>query len=444
MHEITKFERAVIQGVLAKHNSRQTMSQINYNYFTTIQLREIFKHISNYYDKFSSIPKVVILINEISKDSKIKIDDFNNIRAFLEKKVEIDLDEFNYAIEEVEKNYFSRRMKTSIKRAIELIEEGKVDKAQDELVKGATALSVNRSRIRVVDFVDNFTIRKAELLKRKENPEIINEFAVPTGIEKLDYQLDGGLRKGELGIILGQPSGGKSITLQDFSVSAVLLGFKVAYFTIEMTPEQTAYRLDSRLSQIKYRKFRRAEIDDEEVKIWEEKIKSIKENSLKIIGVPENCNCKLIEAELSKMSNVFIPDVVMIDYTGIMSPNNSDNSLSTMDWRYIGEILRNLKEFALKFNLPTWSGAQLLVDSKNKPELTFKDIGLAKQQVAAHADIGIALIQTKQMRLMDVFRVQFVKAREGCEEPILEFRNDFDRISLERRTEDKEIKEKQN
>jgi len=203
-----------------------------------------------------------------------------------------------------------------------------------------------------------------------------------------------------------------------------------------MTPEQTAYRFDSRLSQIKYRKFRRAEIEEADVKQWDEKMSVLKSDSLKIIGVPDNCNCKLIESELDKISNRFTPDLVVVDYAGIMTPNNADGQSSTMDWKYIGEIVRDLKQFALKLNLPLWSAAQLLVGSKEKAELTFSDIGLARQQIAAHSDWAIALIQTKQMTLMDVLRLQFIKAREGVDERYIEVQNDFDRITLQRKTQD--------
>jgi hypothetical protein len=103
-----------------------------------------------------------------------------------------------------------------------------------------------------------------------------------------------------------------------------------------------------------------------------------------------------------------------------------------MDWKYVGAIVRNLKGLALKLNIPVWSAAQLLVQAKEKAEITFVDAGLARQQIAAHADICVAIIQTSQMKAMDEMKLQLVKVREGCENRFIEIISDFDRIRLER------------
>jgi replicative DNA helicase len=180
---------------------------------------------------------------------------------------------------------------------------------------------------------------------------------------------------------------------------------------------------------MRYRKFRRAKLTDDELTAWESKIKKLKSNSLKIIGVPEGCSCRLIESEIARIQGLFTPDLVVVDYAGIMSPNEGSYS-SSMDWKYVGAIVRNLKGLALKLNIPVWSAAQLLVQAKEKSEVSFVDTGLARQQIAAHADICIAIIQTSQMRAMDETKLQLVKVREGCETRMIEIKSDFDTIRL--------------
>jgi len=428
--DVIKFERAIIKGLLLGHHSRKLMTRLNVDYFETLQLRTIFQVIIEYYKEYSEIPQVDILVNELKK-SKIEDAEFKNMEAFLTKGENLTSDRFRYAVQEVEKEYISRKLRTSMKQAIGFLNKGEPKKAQDILLKETIQLSSFGREIRIVDFVSDFEKRRAHLVDRKANPDILKELCIPTGIDRLDYELDGGLRKGELGLILGQPEGGKSITLQDMSVSAVMSGFKVALVTIEMTPEQTAYRLDSRLSQIKYRKFRKAQLTDEDLVKWELDIKALKENSLKIIGVPEGCSCRLIESELHRLAGIFQPDLVVVDYAGIMSPNEGAFG-SSMDWKYIGAIIRNLKGLSLKMNIPVWSACQILVGAKEKAEVGFVDVGLARQQIAAHADICVAIIQTSQMLAMDLTKLQLVKVREGCESRFIEFTNDYDRIKLVR------------
>ena len=429
--DIVQFERDLIKGLSNGVDSRRLMAQLSPHHFETIQLRQIFQVIALYYENYNEVPPIDILVNELRKVGNINIDELGKMIAFLTKQEVIPAVRFKYAIDEVEKAYLDRSLRIAMKAALIQLDKGNPKKAEDILLKDTINLASSNREVRVVDYVLGFEDRKKALLQKVENPELIKLECIETGISKLDFELDGGLRKGELGLILAPPEGGKSIALQDFTVTAALNGFKTALITIEMTPEQTAYRLDSRLTQIRYRTFRRATINPEEVAVWDNKIKHLKENMIKIIGVPEGCSCRLIESELARIAGSFRPDLICIDYVGIMAPNEG-NFGTSMDWKYVGTIVRNVKSLALKMHIPVWTASQLLVGVKEKAEVSFVDVGLARQQLAAHADVCIAIIQTSQMRAMDVTKLQLVKVREGSENRFLEIASDYDRIKLER------------
>jgi len=432
MADTKKFERLIIKGLLKGFDTRKLMDMLTKDFFETVQMRVIFGVIQDYYNKFTEVPQVDVLINELGKRGKDKAE-FKHMEAFLTKKDDVTEDKFQYAVEEIEREFLARSLRNTMKKAVSYIEKGNPKKAQEVLSKDTTVLTTAGQEVKILDFSTGFEQRKEALVRRKEHPELFREFYVPTGVEKLDLELDGGLRKGELGLFLAPPESGKSISLQDLSMSATLAGFKVALFTIEMTAEQTAYRLDSRLTQIRYRKFRRADMREDDLNIWGEHMSKIKPNTLKIISVLEGCSCKLIEAEVSKMSGTFQPDIIAVDYAGIMSPN-SGRFETSLDWKYVGAIVRDLKGLALKLNIPVWSASQMLVGAKEKAEVKFVDVGLARQQIAAHADICVAVIQTTQMQAMDVVKLQLVKVREGCNNRFIEIAPDYDRISLERKT----------
>jgi len=428
-----EFERLVVKGILAGCDSKYVISKFTSDFFEIIEQSNLYDLILSFYQKFHEVPEADVLVHKIKSIDWMKEAEKINSIAFLEKQEEISESKFKYAIEQVEKNFISRKIRISMKEALKYLEAGNPFKAQEILSEESIDVQSSGKEIRVLDFSGNFENRKNELIKRKNNPELLKEYCIPTGIEKLDIELDGGIRKGELLLWLGVPSGGKSISMQDCSISMVEKGFKVMFFTIEMTPEQTAYRMDSRLSQIQYRQFRRNNLTDEEIKQWERCIKKIPENILKIISVPEGCNCLLIEAEIQKIKSNFVPDIIIIDYVGIMSPNEG-RFQSNMSWEYIGTIVKNLKGLALKMNVPVMSASQILVGAKEKASLSFSDIGMARQQIAAHCDICCALIQTSQMQEMDMLKIQIVKIREGSELKEFEVQPDFDKISIVRRT----------
>lgn len=427
-----QFERDVIRGLLQGLSTKYWMNILTEDTFEIIQMRLIFSGIKGYYKNYNNIPSVDILLNELFKRKNISVDELKNIEAFLKKTEQILDDKFDYAIKHLIQQYESRVLRTTMMESLKLIEKGDTKKAQDVMLSQCLDLSSHGNEVRIIDFAENYEKRKDELIKLRDNPDLAKQNYIPTGIEQLDFELDGGMRNGELFIWLAVPEGGKSISMQDSAMSAAEAGYKVALFTIEMTPEQTAYRLDSRLSQIRYRYFRRNALTDEQISLWKTNVDKIPPNRLKIIGAYEGCSCRLIESELNKMKHYFRPDLVIVDYAGIMSPNEGGYG-SSMDWQYIGAVVKNLKGLALKINIPIVSACQLLVGAKEKDTVTAKDIGLARQQISAHADVAIAILQTSQMRAMDMTKLQLVKVREGAENRFIEITSDYDRISLVRR-----------
>jgi replicative DNA helicase len=91
----------------------------------------------------------------------------------------------------------------------------------------------------------------AEIDLAKENNEIIH-----TELPILDSELDGGFFRKEM-IILGAASGvGKSILAAQFSLAAVRQGYKVGYFSLEISNEMIVSRLLGAIGNIKPVKIR--------------------------------------------------------------------------------------------------------------------------------------------------------------------------------------------
>jgi len=71
--------------------------------------------------------------------------------------------------------------------------------------------------------------------------------AIPTGMAELDFRLKGGLRRGELGLIVAPPKRGKTTFLVNLAFGAMLAGYKVLYFTYEDGEQAILTRLCSRI-----------------------------------------------------------------------------------------------------------------------------------------------------------------------------------------------------
>ena len=130
------------------------------------------------------------------------------------------------------------------RRILEIAELGGVGRRESVAIK--TVLS------RVMEHIDE--------LSRRENPIT----GVPTGFEKLD-QMTAGLQRGDLVIVAGRPSMGKTAFAMNIVEEASIRGrLSVAVFSMEMPAEQLAMRMLSSLGRIDQQKVRTGRLEPED------------------------------------------------------------------------------------------------------------------------------------------------------------------------------------
>lgn len=112
-----------------------------------------------------------------------------------------------------------------------------------------TSLVVRNGESAVVDlFSPEQQKRMIRDLKRRKSAD---SQGIPTGLKRLDY-VTGGLQPGRMTIVMGRPGLGKSWLDLLFVASAVMYGGKTLLFPLEMSIEDTAYRLYTIFSQRMY------------------------------------------------------------------------------------------------------------------------------------------------------------------------------------------------
>jgi hypothetical protein len=71
MAESINFERELLQGILHRtYDVRPYVSKMTVEWFEAIPLRIIVSSIKDYFNKFSEVPQVDILLNELKKNNK--------------------------------------------------------------------------------------------------------------------------------------------------------------------------------------------------------------------------------------------------------------------------------------------------------------------------------------------------------------------------------------
>lgn len=97
-------------------------------------------------------------------------------------------------------------------------------------------------------------------LEAKEQP------AIPTPFAEINDGLDGGLRAGEVCIVAGWTSAGKSIVLDQFADTAAAAGKRVHIYMTEMTAVQRGIRLLARKAGVPMRDLKRRTYTDEQAR----------------------------------------------------------------------------------------------------------------------------------------------------------------------------------
>mgnify|MGYP002477979779 FL=1 len=177
-----------------------------------------------------------------------------------------------------------------------------------------------------------------------------NRSFVPTPWEHLNVLLQGGLGGGDLGIIFGNPGGGKSWSLVALGGHAVKLGYNVIHYTLELGEDYVGRRYDAFFTNKPVQNIakHRKEIEDMVPKLPGNLI--IKEFAM------GKATISMVESHIKKCIELdFKPDLVIIDYIDLLrSKRLKDERKDEVDDLYV-----STKGLARELNLPVWSVSQV-------------------------------------------------------------------------------------
>jgi len=186
---------------------------------------------------------------------------------------------------------------------------------------------------------------------------------VPTGFAKLD-EMTSGLQRGDLVIVAGRPSMGKTaFALNIAEYAAVGKKLAVAVFSMEMPAEHLGMRLLSSVSSIDSNHIRTGRLQDNE---WPRLIAAV--NTLKDARIFVDDTAGLTPLEMLSRSRKLCrenPDISMIivDYLQLMESAERNETRATE----IAGITRSLKMLAKELNLPVVALSQLNRGLEQRP-----------------------------------------------------------------------------
>lgn len=121
-----------------------------------------------------------------------------------------------------------------------------VDDAIQEAQRAINQLSNAGTDAHIVDLFSSEATKK--MISQIRKRALGMELGIPTGLNRIDVQT-GGMVKGRMIVVVGRPGLGKSWLDLLFCASAVINGSKFILYPLEMTLEETAFRLYTIFSQ---------------------------------------------------------------------------------------------------------------------------------------------------------------------------------------------------
>lgn len=230
---------------------------------------------------------------------------------------------------------------------------------------------------------------------------------IPTGVPELDHLTHGGIKNKQTGLVIGGTGRGKSIFLQWLARTALMLGKKVLYITMELSEEDIEDRFDSMFARV-----RPHELNDYQQHVLQEigKIATMYGDSLIIKHFPmDSATVGTFKAFVRQLSNISImPDLVLIDYLDLIKPHREYNNRTDEQIAVVKAVVG----FGQEFDISIWTATQLNRGGliMETPDESAQAGSIERQFVA---DMVFWLAQTKDERADEIMRIVSSKNRNG-------------------------------
>jgi replicative DNA helicase len=178
---------------------------------------------------------------------------------------------------------------------------------------------------------------------------------VSTGFSKLD-EMTAGLQKGDLVVIAGRPSMGKTTFALNIAENAAFgpAKAKVGVFSMEMSREQLAFRMISSLGRVDQGHLRTGMFGDEEWSRINGAINLMKGSSIYIDDTGALTPTE-VRARARRLKREHGLDLIVLDYLQLMQVAGNKENRATE----ISEISRSLKALAKELSVPLIALSQL-------------------------------------------------------------------------------------
>ena len=386
----TSFQSKIISSLLTDVKFvKQIIDILEVSYFDTDSNKFLVKSIKDYFTKYKSQPtmeSIKVMVDDVENDV-LKVAIVDSLRGAWQHREDPDLEFVKEKTLEFCKNQI---MKNAIMQSVELLETQRYDDIKGIIDKAMTA-GIERDIGH--EYITGFEERMTKQARDTQ----------PTAWDSVNDLMDGGLGKGELGVIVAPAGIGKSWTLQAIGTHAVKKGYTVIHYTLELNAAYVGLRYDCIISgqptgNLQYYK--------EDV---QKAIDKLKGNLIIKYWPTRTASVNTVTAHLQQCELQGIkPDLVIVDYADIMK-----STVNFTEKRHqIGHVYEELRGVAGEFEIPIWTASQA-----NRSALEEEVIGADKvsedYSKVMTADFVMSMSRKVEDKIANTGRFHVIKNRFG-------------------------------
>jgi len=348
------FQDTIVQALIVDNGFAEQMLEIlNVNYFSLEYLKAITKTMFTYHSKYKAFPSYKLLVTIIKDEVSDGALKEQIIGYLLRIKKDISITDIEY-VKEASLDFCKKRsLALALETSLTLMEEKKYEQIEKEIKKALTAGSER-----------NIGHDLQEDFEKRMQPE--SYIPIPTPWEEINKKIKGGLGQGKLGCIAALTKVGKSHTLVDIGAHAVMNGFNVVHYTLELSELDIGHRYDSRISGVN--------IDD----LYQHKefVKKQETDLMKGKLIIKSYPMKRVTLQAMKnhYNNLALRgikvDLVIIDYLDLIK------STENYDSKRLNEesVYEEARGWCMEINKPLWTVTQINREGHDVEVLTSKNI----------------------------------------------------------------------
>ncbi len=313
---------------------QQIADIIRPEYFESDANNWVLDVILNHFREYKTPPSKDVL--------KVKVTEIDNDvlkTAILEQLKEVfrymESDDLSFVKDEILRFCKNQEIKQAIMDSVGLLKMGNYDEIKskiDSAMKAGADTDIGHEY-------------KKEVVARYTNAA---RDTIRTGWDVIDDLMDGGLGKGELGVVMAPAGIGKSWLLINIGANAVKQGKTVIHYTLELNDNYVGQRYDSVITGIAAQNLKNY-TDDIEEKLetlpGELIIKYYPTKSTGIMGIKAH-----IEKTVMLGNN---PDLVIVDYGDLLKVNTKKDKHEALE-----ELYEEMRGMAGEYEIPVWTASQ--------------------------------------------------------------------------------------